>query len=264
MLEALRGPLACSLSCALLAGCASANDDGPSFGEVQQALSVCGETVPAERYIDGLPAYAQCGASENSPIYSNNGVDTSTSSLGADWIRTQYSGGYQCTELAHRYWRFVWNVSWLPSGNAGQWCDSAPPAGSGVVQRASSPVHGDLIVLAPGTCGAGQTTGHVAVIDTVDAARAQITVVQQNYASRSTYAESCAKCYLHVVANTAGAGGAPSGTGGAGGSLPGTGAVKGCSVVGSGASANAELALGLLATVVSGGILARRRRRRLR
>src|SRR5262249_9654388 len=142
------------------------------------------------------------------------------SSLGADWIRTQYSGGYQCTELGHRYWRFVWNVSWLPNGNAGEWCNTTPPSNSGVVQT-STPVHGDFIVLAPGVCGAGQTTGHVAIVDTVDAAKAQVSVVQQNYASRGTLAQSCAKCYLHVVANTAGAGGGPSsGTGGAGGGLP--------------------------------------------
>jgi surface antigen len=105
-------------------------------------------------------------------------IDTSTTSLGADWIRTQGSGGYQCTELAHRYLHFRWNVtSWLPRGNAGTWCDTQPTAASGVVQT-TAPVHGDLIVFAPGSCGADATTGHVAVVDTVDAAKAQVTVVE--------------------------------------------------------------------------------------
>src|SRR6478752_7236740 len=69
------------------------------IGQVSEALNACDETVPADRYIDGFPAYAQCSAIENGAIYSNNGIDTSATASGADWIRTQYSGGYQCTEL---------------------------------------------------------------------------------------------------------------------------------------------------------------------
>ena len=191
------------------------------------ALSVCDEVVPANRFVDGIPAYAQCPGFENAPIYSNNGVDTSTTSLGADWVRTQGSGGYQCTELAHRYLHFRWNVtSWLPRGNAGTWCETQPTAASGVVQT-TVPVHGDLIVFSPGACGADAVTGHVAVIDVVDDARAQVTVVEENRAGRRSAAQSCATCYLHVVANdvssgAAGTGGA-TGTGGAVGSGGATG-----------------------------------------
>ncbi len=195
--------VATALSCA---------DDRSAIEETTAALSVCDEVVPANRFVDGIPAYAQCAGFENAAIYSNNGVDTSTTSLGADWIRTQGSGGYQCTELAHRYLHFRWNVtSWLPRGNAGTWCDTQPTAASGVVQT-TAPVHGDLIVFAPGSCGADATTGHVAVVDTVDAARAQVTVVEENRAGRRNTAQTCAACYLHVVANdgssTTGAGGA--------------------------------------------------------
>ena len=32
--------------------------------------------VPEDHYIDGIPAYAQCGESENSAIWSNNGINT--------------------------------------------------------------------------------------------------------------------------------------------------------------------------------------------
>ena len=66
------------------------------------AADICAETVPANRFIDGIPAYAQCSAASTGAIYSNNGIDTSTTSGGTDWVRTQGSGGYQCTELAHR------------------------------------------------------------------------------------------------------------------------------------------------------------------
>src|SRR6478609_5798157 len=176
------------------------------------AADICGETVPATRFIDGIPAYAQCASSMTTAVYSNNGTDTSTTSGGAGWVRTQGSGGYQCTELAHRYLYFKWNVTSVPNGNAGVWCDGAIPTG---LVKATTPVHGDLIVLAPGSCGADATTGHVGVIDVVNA-DTSMSVVQQNSASRSKYMMSCAACFLHVAANdgTGGDGGVPTGDAG--------------------------------------------------
>ena len=200
------------LSAWLLTGCNGPAPDAEELSSTVQAVNICNETVPANRNVDGIPAYAQC-TTTNSAIYSNNGVDTSTTSGGTDWVRTQYSGGYQCTELAHRYWYFHWNVTWIPNGNAGTWCDTVPPASSGVVQT-TTPVHGDLIVFAPGVCGADATTGHVAVVDVVVSATT-VTIVEENSAGRRNSQQSCAKCFLHVVANTGsgGSGGATS-TGG--------------------------------------------------
>ena len=102
---------------------------------------------PPNRFIDGFPAYAQCAGSMTGAVYSNNGIDTSTTSGGAGWVRTQRSGGYQCTELAHRYLTFKWNIQSVPNGDAGVWCDAALPAG---LVKATTPVHGDPIVLGPG------------------------------------------------------------------------------------------------------------------
>jgi MYXO-CTERM domain-containing protein len=217
-----------------LLACSGSPDATEYLGTVEGALSVCNETVPTNRFVDGIPAYDQCAASENSSIYSNNGVDTSTSAEGGDWVRTQWSGGYQCTELAHRYLYFRWDVDWIPNGNAGTWCDAEPPSSSGVVQT-SAPVHGDVIVFPPGECGADSVYGHVAVVDVVDSAT-RVTVVEQNRAGRRSTNVSCAACFLHVVANdgssqnsggAAGAGGAPEATGGApmstGGAFPATG-----------------------------------------
>ena len=164
------------------------------------ALSPCDEVVPANRNVDGIPAYAQCASIQDGAIFSNNGVDTSATQMGSDWVRTQYSGGYQCTELAHRYLYFKWNVKWIPNGNAGNWCDTQPPANSGVVQT-MTPVHGDIMVLAGGSCGAAQSTGHVNVVDTVDMATGRLVAVEQNRAGRSPYMLSCGKCFLHVMAN---------------------------------------------------------------
>jgi MYXO-CTERM domain-containing protein len=191
------------LSLAVLNACGENSEgalDANDVGVATSALSACNETVPDTRYIDGIPSYAQCDASESAAIYSNNGIDTATTSMGTGWIRTQYSGGYQCTELAHRYLYFKWNVKWIPNGNAGAWCDTMPPANSGVTQT-MAPVHGDIMVLAPGSCGADATTGHVNVVDIVDTAKARLTVVEQNGARRGNYMQSCGKCFLHVVAN---------------------------------------------------------------
>jgi surface antigen len=199
MIEARRflGLLIC---CVGIASCAQDAADSIDVGVAREALSACNETVPDTRYIDGIPSYAQCPETESSAIFSNNGIDTATASMGADWVRTQYSGGYQCTELAHRYLLFKWQVKWLPNGNAGFWCDTMPPANSGMTQT-MAPVHGDIMVLAPGSCGADGTTGHVNVVDVVDTAKAKVTVVEQNGARRGSYNQTCAKCFLHVVAN---------------------------------------------------------------
>lgn len=161
------------------------------------AANICDETVPSNRIIDGIPAYQQCADSTNAAIYSNNGIDTATSSGGSDWARTQGSGGYQCTELAHRYLYFRWNVRNVPNGNAGLWCDGTVPSG---LERTTTPVHGDVMVFAPGSCGADQTTGHVAVVDVVNA-NATVTFIEQNRAGRRSCATNTAACFLHAVAN---------------------------------------------------------------
>ena len=66
--------------------------------------------------------------------------------------------------------------------------------------KTSAPVHGDIIVFAPGSCGASLATGHVAVIDVVDGAT--VTIVEQNNAGRRKCQASCAKYFLHVESNT--------------------------------------------------------------
>jgi MYXO-CTERM domain-containing protein len=162
------------------------------------AANICNETVPSNRIIDGIPAYQQCTDSTSASIYSSNGVDTATSSAGSDWVRTQSNGGYQCTELAHRYLYFKWAVRSVPNGNAGVWCDGTIPSG---LEKTTSPMHGDLIVFAPGSCGADQTTGHVAVVDVVNST-ATVTFIEQNRAGRRSCAANTAACFLHATANT--------------------------------------------------------------
>ena len=205
----------------LLLGCSGEPPETEPLGRTQQALNVCDETVPDEHYVDGIPAYAQCDETTGE-IWSNNGVDTSATSLGSDWVRTQRSGGYQCTEYAYRYLYFRWDIDYR-GGNGGEWCDGDLPD---TLLANSAPVHGDVVVFAPGSCGADPVYGHVAVVDTVNEAEAEVTFVEQNRANRRTCAIDTANCFLHAVANdgqtgTGGAGGegGTSGGGGSGGSL---------------------------------------------
>ena len=216
--------LACSCNTAL-------EDGGREIGVAVSALSVCEEVVPANRNVDGIPAYKQCSASENSAIYSNDGVNTTTMKMGPDWIETQYDNGYQCTELVQRYLHFRWHIDWLPRGDAGFWCDSQPPANSGLVQT-MKPVHGDIMVLAPGSCGSSDD-GHVMLVDI--ASGTSLIVVEQNEAMRGPVELSCAKCFLHVVANDGSGTTAPPG-GTAGSGAAGSGAA-GSGAAGSGAPA---------------------------
>jgi surface antigen len=175
-----------------------ASTDGQST-EGETSANICAEVVPQERYVDGIPAYSQCEASESGGVWSADGVVTSAAQEG-DWRRTQWGGGYQCTEFASRYLFFVWGVSSVPNGNAGAWCDSEPPEG---LVQAPTPVHGDLIVFAPGSCGASEETGHVAVVDVVNEAESRVVIVEQNRAGRRATDIDCAACFLHAVANDA-------------------------------------------------------------
>lgn len=183
-------------------GTSSTTELGSSSAESatdgETSVNVCDEVVPEELFVDGIPAYSQCAASESEGIWSSDGISTSIQQPG-DWRRTQWGGGYQCTEFASRYLYFVWGVESVPNGNAGNWCDNEPPEG---LVQAATPVHGDLIVFAPGSCGASPETGHVAVIDIVDEATNRVEIVEQNRAGRRRTDFDCAACFLHAVSNS--------------------------------------------------------------
>ena len=103
-----------------------------------RAADICGETVPTNRFIDGIPAYAQCAASMTGAIFSDNGVDTSTMAVATGWVRTQGSDGYQCTELAYRYLHFRWGVQAVPNGTPGSGVTPPSQAGSRRPRRRST------------------------------------------------------------------------------------------------------------------------------
>jgi CHAP domain len=229
---------------AMLLACGNAPGEAEELGVTRQEVNACDETVPALRAVDGFPAYAQCDGIKNGAIWSNNGVDTASSSQGEGWVRTQWSGGYQCTEFARRYLMFRWGIDYQ-HGDAWEWCEGSLPS---TLTLATSPTHGDLIVFAPGSCGSDATTGHIAVVDTVDMAGGKVTIVEQNQAGRRSTQQSCASCYLHAVKNDGSAGGAGTGgagTAGAGGA--GTAGAGGAGTAGAGGAGGAAIGGGAAA-----------------
>ncbi|HEX3902251.1 MAG TPA: CHAP domain-containing protein [Polyangia bacterium] len=176
----------------------------PAIGAATTGDTICGGEAPLAT-IDGVAAYAMCDAALSANVWSPNGVDTAATSQGAGWIETGTGpingtdNGYQCTELAERYFYFKFGVCpWL-TVDAKDICGTALPAGVTIVQ---TPVHGDLIVITPGCDGAALDTGHVAVVDSVSGS--MVSAVQENSGAfgYGTYDMSCATCFLHAAANT--------------------------------------------------------------
>jgi MYXO-CTERM domain-containing protein len=173
----------------VLVACSSRDEVGRSSDAVDY---ICSESPAAT--LDGIPAYAYCG---NFNVWSNNGADTKSTSGGTGWVQTEGGYGYQCVEYAVRYEHFKFGVAtgW---GNAYayQMCGNHPSS----VSKVTTPVHGDLMIFAPGSCGADGTAGHVAVVDVVNATT--VKAVQENQAGSYTYNKSCASCWLHAASNS--------------------------------------------------------------
>ncbi len=175
----------------VVAGCSSSPTE--NVGQSNDAVDyICNESPAAT--LDGIPAYAYCG---NFNVFSNNGSDTKSASGGTGWVQTEGGYGYQCVEYAVRYEHFKFSVGtgWGIS-YAYQMCNTHPTG----IAKATTPVHGDLMIFAPGSCGADGTAGHVAVVDTVGSTT--VKVVQENTAGSYTYNKSCASCWLHASANS--------------------------------------------------------------
>lgn len=173
----------------VLAACSSSREE---VGQSNDAVDyICSESASAT--LDGIPAYAYCG---NFNVWSNNGADTKSASGGTGWVQTEGGYGYQCVEYAVRYEHFKFGVAtgWGIS-YAYQMCNTHPSG----ISTATKPMHGDLMIFAPGSCGADGTAGHVAVVDVVNATT--VKVVQENVAGSYTYNQSCASCWLHAANN---------------------------------------------------------------
>ncbi len=165
---------------------------------------ICGNEQPLAA-IDGIAAYAMCDAALTGNVWSDNGTATAAMSEGAGWVETQTgivgssgNGGYQCTELATRYFYFKFGVCpWISS--AGRTC-----ATDRFRRRRD---HGDArarrsAVFPPGCNGADAITGHVAVVDQVTTTAVSVVQEHSGTAGTGTYARSCLSCFLHATANS--------------------------------------------------------------
>jgi hypothetical protein len=166
---------------------------------------ICGNEQPLA-VIDGIAAYAMCDAALTGNVWSDNGTATAAMSDGAGWVETETgvvgssgNGGYQCTELATRYFYFKFGVCPWISSAAKDMCNGPFPAGVAIT---ATPVHGDLAVFPPGCDGADATTGHGAVVDQVTATAVSVVQEHSGTAGTGTYARSCLSCFLHATANS--------------------------------------------------------------
>ena len=151
----------------------------------------------------GFPVYNKHHCYGN-PIFSTNGKDTYTSNPYGNRSMTNSGYGFQCFELAQRYFFFKYN-KWIAMPAAADLCDRPLPRG---IKRfrpgQGTPVPGDLFVFGRGQCGMSAQWGHVAVITKVYNAES-VQIAQQNMRNeRSTIANvkmSCACSILHAEDN---------------------------------------------------------------
>lgn len=137
------------------------------------------------------------------PIYSTNGRDTYTSG-GFGRKMTNSGFGYQCFELAERYFLFKFNKR-LQGMGAADLCHNQLPRGTRRLFPGSGvPVPGDLFVFPRGGCGSSPEWGHVAVITKVWNPNS-MQIAQQNMRSEkytiANVKTSCACAFIHADDN---------------------------------------------------------------
>lgn len=170
--------------------------------------------TPSAFTFDGYPAFNRPHCYGN-PIYSTTGKDTYTSNPYGNRVMTNSGFGYQCAELAQRYFIFKFRrlVSFQGSRSAygaNNLCDNALPARTTRKRPPftgkNMPVPGDLMVWPGqgGGCGVNGHWGHVAVVDKVYSNK--VRVVQQNWGDDDASAimsfdHDCACAYIHADDN---------------------------------------------------------------
>ncbi|HJV61882.1 MAG TPA: CHAP domain-containing protein [Albitalea sp.] len=140
------------------------------------------------------------------PIFSTTGRDTYTSNPYGNRVMTNSGFGYQCFELAERYFLFKYNKR-IRGEAAADMCGNALPSGvKRLFPGSGMPVPGDLFVFGRGSCGASPQWGHIAVITKVWNS-GSVQIAQQNMRSEkytiANVKSSCACAYLHATDNLA-------------------------------------------------------------
>jgi hypothetical protein len=173
------------------------NDCGAQTSAI---TSVCGAPPPICTF-DDFPAYSNCSGA--STIYTWDGRHTSGTRT--SWTRTN-TAGYQCVELALRYFYFRWRVSaWPRIGSAYQMCATHPGDVTPIMHpTAADIVPGDLIVTDRNVAACyTYADGHVAVVNRVLGTNVEL--INQNCSSGACVTTrsiaNCALCVLHANNN---------------------------------------------------------------
>ena len=186
----------------------------------------CASPAIATAYIDSYPAcYVPCAAAscpqdskdnKQGAVFSQAGSDTNVvaANTQATGVGTQTdSVGYQCFELAARYFKFQQKVTLpVPPSKAAKDLCTAQSTQDFTVYPASAnytPVHGDLMVYdaVPATAGnpAGMPDGHVAVVNNVPEGTGTVSLIEQNWPSATsgirTDSTQKALCWIHATKN---------------------------------------------------------------
>jgi hypothetical protein len=141
------------------------------------------------------PGSSGCGS-----VCARSLTDATFCSVNTAGVVTDSGWGFQCTELASRYFHFRWGQTLGSFEYAYDLCTNAPSE----VTRPSTPVVGDLMVFDNAfNDGNG---GHVAVVTGLNS-NGTVNVIEQNGActGHATYSPSqrgSTGCYLHAPANS--------------------------------------------------------------
>jgi hypothetical protein len=201
------------------AGCGAPADRDP-IGTSSAALS-CGSTTPGGLIstwndgVDNVDVYATdlnggCpGSSGCGNVCARSNTDATFCTVDSAGVVTDGGWGFQCTELASRYFHFRWGQTLGSYEYAYDLCTNAPSE----VTRPSTPVVGDLMVF--DNAFNGGNGGHVAVVTGLNS-NGTVNVIEENgsctgHAIYSPSQRGSSGCYLHAPANSATppSGGAP-------------------------------------------------------
>jgi len=199
-----RALAALATACAALAapGLASAH----ACGAIPQAF-IDGDKGAFDNYNDstGYPVFNQ-NHCYGHPIFADGtGKQTFDSNPYGTYTNTNSGFGFQCAELAYRYFWFRYKKR-LVLYAASDLCNGPLPDGvTRFRPNQGTPVPGDIIVFGPNSCGADPTYGHIAVV-TRWWNKDSVQIAQQNTLSPSTTIANvhvtCACAFLHAVENT--------------------------------------------------------------
>lgn len=167
-------------------------------------------------FYEGYPTFTGNFCSGTPSTYSTDGfntfanvADAAKAAPGQKAYATDIGGGgYQCMELADRYFHFKYGIDL--TGNPTDYCDAkAPASGDWIkVDPNGNVAPGDLMIYRAGSCGMSASAGHVAIVTAING-DGTFTTLNQNWGGDNKLNDgvdhnakkSCACTFLHATKN---------------------------------------------------------------